>query len=49
MKLKINTPIAGHKKNEIVKIKVDKHGVPIEQYWRNRIRDAKIDKCVTII
>lgn len=26
-----------------------KNGVPINREWRNRIKDAKFDKCVTII
>ena len=25
-----------------------KNGVPVNREWRNRLKDAKIDKCVTI-
>ena len=25
-----------------------KNGIPVERYWRNRFRDAKIDKCISL-
>lgn len=27
----------------------DERGVPTSREWRNRIRDAAIDKCVTVV
>lgn len=31
-------------------VQVDcRQGVPIEREWRNRLRDAHIDKCVSIV
>jgi len=48
VKIKINIPLRNYKKNEIIDIQVDKDDIPQERYWRNRIRDAKIDNCVTI-
>lgn len=49
IKIKINLPLKDHKKNEIVKIKVDEYGVPLDKYWRNRFKDVKIDNCITVI
>lgn len=25
-----------------------KDGIPVERYWRNRFRDAKIDNCISL-
>lgn len=33
---------------ESIQINVDENGVALDRYWRNRIRDSKIDNCVTI-
>lgn len=44
MKLKLNTDLAGYKKGSIVDV-----GEKPSQYWRNRIKDSKIDKCVEIV
>ena len=29
-------------------IEVDENGTPIDRYWRNRVRDAAIDGCITL-
>ena len=47
--LKLNTNLAGHAKNAIIKIKVDKEGTPIERFWRNRVNDSKKDSCVEFV
>lgn len=33
---------------EVVEVKADKHGSPVDRYWRNRIRDAERDGCVEV-
>lgn len=45
-KLKLNVDLNGHKAGEVISIKVDKDGVPLNQFWRNRVADAPIDRCV---
>ncbi len=48
MKLKINKPLPGY----VVGAEVDvetKGGVIKDRYWRNRLADAKIDNCVSIV
>lgn len=32
-----------------MKIVVDRDGVPIDRYWRNRVRDAVSDGCVGFV
>lgn len=47
--LKLNTALRGHRAGAIVPIKTDKQGTPLDQYWRNRIKDSVTDNCVEII
>jgi hypothetical protein len=46
MKLKINNVpgFAG-----VVTIQTDNNGVPLEKFWRNRLKDAEIDNCVEVV
>lgn len=46
MKLKINN-VPGY--SGVININADENGVPLERFWRNRIRDAKTDNCVEIV
>lgn len=48
-KLKLNAPLRGNPKGTVVRIEVDKDGVPVDQYWRNRVKDAAIDGCVEFV
>lgn len=47
-RLKINTPLRGYDAGAEINIKTDKKGVPVDPYWRNRVKDAAIDGCVEI-
>ena len=48
MKIKINTDLMNYKEGDIVDIKSNS-GVPLDRYWRRRIKDSKIDNCISII
>ena len=48
IKLKVNTPMLGKKSGDIITLET-KSGVIIDQFWRNRLVDSKIDDCVTIV
>ena len=48
LKLKINFSFGPHKKDQVIKVEA-RNGQPISQYWRRRLRDAQIDKCVSIV
>lgn len=45
--IKLNTELKDHKKGDIVKIKTNKEGTPLDPYWRAREKDAKIDHCIS--
>ena len=58
--LQLNAPLAGKKKGDVIRIEcikvIDKVGgknvtryIPTDMYWRNRVKDSKIDKCVEFV
>ncbi len=47
--LKINGTVPGHTPGQVVKIEVDDNGTPLQKHWRDRLRDAVTDDCVTLI
>lgn len=55
--LQLNADLGGKKKGEIIRIectKVVEKGketryIPIERYWRDRLKDAKTDNCVEFV
>ena len=49
IKLKLNAPLRGLGAGSVTSIKTDDNGIPLDRYWRNRLKDAEIDNCVEII
>lgn len=49
MKLKLNRDISGHKKGTVLTIKADKKGLPLDRYWRARLKDSELDNCCEIV
>jgi len=49
MKVKLNTPMQGYEAGREVTIECDSSGVPLQKFWRRRLKDAKIDNCVEVI
>ena len=47
--LQLNSALRGLPEGAIVKIKVDKEGIPMERYWRDRVKDALVDNCVQFV
>lgn len=47
IKLTVNSEALKKRFGGTVEIEVDKNGTPIDRFWRNRLRDAKLDKCVS--
>lgn len=47
-KLLLKADLKGFKKGSIISVKF-KDGQPVERYWRDRLKDAKIDNCVEIV
>lgn len=49
IKIKLNYSFSFRKKGDIIAIKVDENGVPLDIYWRKRFNDAKTDNCIEIV
>ena len=49
IKLKLNQPMLGYEAGREVTIQTDKDGVPLEKFWRRRLKDADIDNCVEVV
>lgn len=49
LKLKVNNEALQLMYGAEIEIDVSKTGVPLKRYWRNRLRDAKIDNCVEVV
>ena len=50
-KLKINTdfPSRNLKKGSVIELLVDSNNIPLDLYWRRRLKDSEIDNCVEIV
>ena len=48
-RLKLNAPLRKHPAGTIINIKANKDGVPLDKYWRDRLKDSAIDGCVEIV
>lgn len=46
MNLKINS-VPGF--SGTVTVQTDEKGVPLERFWRNRLKDAETDNCVEVV
>ena len=46
IKLKLNQSMSGYSAGQTVTIQTDSAGVPLEKFWRRRLKDSKIDNCV---
>ena len=48
-KYEIFANIGGYSTGDIVLLKCHKDTeIPVERYWRNRLRDAKVDGCIKL-
>ena len=46
IKLKVNN-VRGY--SGFVTVKTDENRVPLEKFWRDRLKDAKTDGCVEVV
>ena len=46
MKLKLNMPLRGLPAGHEIEVETDKEGIPLDKFWRRRLRDSEIDNCV---
>lgn len=47
--LKLNASLRGNPEGSVVNVRVNKDGVPLDRYWRDRMKDSKTDGCVEMI
>ena len=48
MQLKVLKDLPGYKAGQKVRIKTN-NDIPVDRFWRDRLRDAEIDGCVEIV
>lgn len=48
MNIKINFPFGKYEEGEIVEVK-DQAGIPVDYFWRKRLKDSKLDKCCEVV
>lgn len=45
----LNTELNGIKSGTILQLDVDSDGIPVQKYWRKRLKDSLIDNCLTVL
>lgn len=48
MKLTFNADLRGYKAGTQINIKTDDRGMPVEKYYRRRLKDAGFDNCIEL-
>lgn len=48
-KIKLNAPLKGFEAGHEILIKCDNSGIPLDRYWRDRLKDAQIDNCIEFV
>lgn len=49
IKLKLNRSLNGISAGTEIKINASRSGIPIDIFWRKRLRDSKRDNCVEVV
>ena len=44
----VNKPLPGYSPGQRVSIAVGSDGIPLLKFWRDRLKDAEIDGCVSV-
>lgn len=48
MKLKLNADLRGFKSGQTITVK-DTGGIPLDPFWRARLKDSERDNCVSVV
>lgn len=46
--VKVNKTIPGYPVGVSVIVRINAKGIPLEKFWRDRLRDAETDDCIEI-
>lgn len=49
LKIQVNINIGKIKKGSQIMIDVDNEGIPLDKFWRKRLKDSAIDNCIQVI
>ncbi len=49
LKIKLNCDLNGFKAGNVIFINVDEHNVPLDIFWRRRLKDSAIDNCIEVV
>lgn len=49
MKLKLNSAMKGYEAGRTITVQADSSGLPLDKFWRRRLRDAQTDNCVEVV
>ena len=49
IRLRLNRALNGLPEGSVVALDADANGVPLDRYWRNRLKDSAIDGCVSVV
>ena len=47
--VRVNKALPGYSAGTVVPVECDDAGVPLEEFWRRRLNDAKIDGCCELV
>ena len=46
---RVNANLLNVKAGAVISLDVDAHGVPLDRFWRRRLKDAAIDNCIEAV
>lgn len=50
IRIKVNAgSLPNFRQGEVVVVPSDDEGTPLDQYWRRRLKDAKVDNCCEVV
>jgi len=49
VKIRILKSFSKYREGEVIEVKADAEGVPLDIYWRRRLKDSHIDEAVEVV
>ena len=49
VQIKVNTKLGKIEQGKVIKVEADINGIPLDAYWRKRLKDAEIDNCCSLV
>ena len=45
----MNKLIPGYTVGQVVEVQCDERGTPLKEFWRRKLRDARLDECCEVV